>query len=225
MRGMKCSSLSDMVERVIGVEKGLRLHKSVSSKRPRETLPSGQGRKGDWKRRPTQAPTQAQTQARAPSGVFRESAKPCKKCHVPHSFEVRCDSRPFTCFTPGEKGHKSYQCLTGKDEGARSRQASHGMWRKYGSRRAMARNPRSLKLGDSTIRAGFDQIDEMEILLEVVCSLLDSSVAELEKNAYPVLDGLARNVSTKNLEGATTQRETEMVLQQVMEQLQKLVNF
>ncbi|GAB2231074.1 hypothetical protein Droror1_Dr00027361 [Drosera rotundifolia] len=40
----------------------------------------------------------------------------------------------------------------------------------------------------------------LEIALEVVCSFLDSSVVELEKNAYPVLDELARNVSTKNLE-------------------------
>ncbi|GAB4848128.1 Magnesium transporter MRS2-4 [Ancistrocladus abbreviatus] len=40
----------------------------------------------------------------------------------------------------------------------------------------------------------------LEIALEVVCSFLDSSVAELEKVAYPVLDELARNVSTKNLE-------------------------
>ncbi|XP_021736876.1 magnesium transporter MRS2-4-like [Chenopodium quinoa] len=40
----------------------------------------------------------------------------------------------------------------------------------------------------------------LEIALEVVCSYLDSNVAELEKHAYPVLDELARNVSTKNLE-------------------------
>ncbi|GMJ06851.1 magnesium transporter 6 [Hibiscus trionum] len=40
----------------------------------------------------------------------------------------------------------------------------------------------------------------LEIALEVVCSFLDKSVAELERDAYPVLDELARNVSTKNLE-------------------------
>jgi magnesium transporter len=40
----------------------------------------------------------------------------------------------------------------------------------------------------------------LEIALEVVCTYLDSSVADLETNAYPVLDELARNVSTKNLE-------------------------
>ncbi|XP_031282836.1 magnesium transporter MRS2-4 isoform X2 [Pistacia vera] len=40
----------------------------------------------------------------------------------------------------------------------------------------------------------------LEIALEVVCTYLDSSVAELERDAYPVLDELARNVSTKNLE-------------------------
>ncbi|CAL9077760.1 putative magnesium transporter MRS2-G isoform X1 [Musa acuminata AAA Group] len=40
----------------------------------------------------------------------------------------------------------------------------------------------------------------LEIALEVVCSYLDCSVSDLEKNAYPVLDELAMNVSTKNLE-------------------------
>lgn len=40
----------------------------------------------------------------------------------------------------------------------------------------------------------------LEIALEIVCTYLDSSVAELESDAYPVLDELARNVSTKNLE-------------------------
>lgn len=40
----------------------------------------------------------------------------------------------------------------------------------------------------------------LEIALEVVCTYLDSSVAELERDAYPALDQLAINVSNKNLE-------------------------
>ncbi|KDP38809.1 hypothetical protein JCGZ_04966 [Jatropha curcas] len=40
----------------------------------------------------------------------------------------------------------------------------------------------------------------LEVALEVVCTYLDSNVADLERDAYPVLDELARNVSTKNLE-------------------------
>jgi magnesium transporter len=40
----------------------------------------------------------------------------------------------------------------------------------------------------------------LEIALEVVCTYLDSDVADLERGAYPILDELARNVSTKNLE-------------------------
>ncbi|KAK8485499.1 hypothetical protein V6N11_033665 [Hibiscus sabdariffa] len=44
------------------------------------------------------------------------------------------------------------------------------------------------------------EFQALEIALEVVCSFLDKSVAELERDAYPVLDELARNVSTKNLE-------------------------
>lgn len=40
----------------------------------------------------------------------------------------------------------------------------------------------------------------LEIALEVVCSYMDSSVADLERVAYPVLDELARSVSTMNLQ-------------------------
>ncbi|XP_019173785.1 PREDICTED: magnesium transporter MRS2-4-like isoform X2 [Ipomoea nil] len=40
----------------------------------------------------------------------------------------------------------------------------------------------------------------LEVALEVVCTYLDSSVAELERDAYPVLDELAKSVSTRNLE-------------------------
>lgn len=40
----------------------------------------------------------------------------------------------------------------------------------------------------------------LEVALEFVCTYLDSSVSDLERNAYPVLDDLAMNVSTKNLE-------------------------
>ncbi|KAH6762605.1 magnesium transporter 6 [Perilla frutescens var. hirtella] len=40
----------------------------------------------------------------------------------------------------------------------------------------------------------------LEIALEVVCTYLDSSVAELERDAYPALDELAISVSTANLE-------------------------
>ncbi|CAM8904193.1 unnamed protein product [Rhodiola kirilowii] len=40
----------------------------------------------------------------------------------------------------------------------------------------------------------------LEIALEIVCTYLDSSVADLERNAYPILDELARSVSNKNLE-------------------------
>ncbi|KAE8667419.1 putative magnesium transporter MRS2-G [Hibiscus syriacus] len=40
----------------------------------------------------------------------------------------------------------------------------------------------------------------LEIALEVVCSFLDRKVVDLGTDSYPVLDELARNVSTKNLE-------------------------
>ncbi|XP_044488637.1 magnesium transporter MRS2-4-like [Mangifera indica] len=40
----------------------------------------------------------------------------------------------------------------------------------------------------------------LEIALEVVCTYLGLSVAYLERDSYPVLDELARSVSTKNLE-------------------------
>ncbi|GJZ65827.1 magnesium transporter MRS2-4 [Tanacetum coccineum] len=43
----------------------------------------------------------------------------------------------------------------------------------------------------------------LEIALEVVCTYLESGVADLERDAYPVLDERASNVSTKNLERLT----------------------
>ncbi|XP_074312536.1 magnesium transporter MRS2-4 [Silene latifolia] len=59
----------------------------------------------------------------------------------------------------------------------------------------------------------------LEIALEVVCSYLDSNVTELEKNAYPVLDELARNVSTKNLERV---RSLKSNLTRMLAQVQKV---
>lgn len=44
------------------------------------------------------------------------------------------------------------------------------------------------------------ELQVLEIALEVVCSFLDSGVANLERDAYPVIDELAKSVSTKNLE-------------------------
>nr|GMD11316.1 magnesium transporter MRS2-4 [Ipomoea batatas] len=44
----------------------------------------------------------------------------------------------------------------------------------------------------------------LEIALEIVCTYLDSSVVELERDAYPVLDELAKSVSTRNLEHVRT---------------------
>ncbi|KAA8538884.1 hypothetical protein F0562_025576 [Nyssa sinensis] len=58
----------------------------------------------------------------------------------------------------------------------------------------------------------------LEIALEVVCTYLDSSVVDLERDAYPVLDELARNVSTKNLEHV---RSLKSNLTRLLEQVQK----
>jgi len=60
--------------------------------------------------------------------------------------------------------------------------------------------------GDESVPDGAEELplpfefQVLEIALEVVCTYLDKNVAELEKGAYPVLDALAKNVSTKNLE-------------------------
>lgn len=48
---------------------------------------------------------------------------------------------------------------------------------------------------------------------------MDSSVAELERDAYPVLDELARNVSMKNLEHV---RSLKSNLTRLLVQLQKV---
>lgn len=64
----------------------------------------------------------------------------------------------------------------------------------------------------------------LEIALEVVCTYLDSNVADLERTAYPVLDELARNVSTKNLEHV---RSLKSNLTRLLARVQKvrLMNF
>jgi len=62
----------------------------------------------------------------------------------------------------------------------------------------------------------------LEIALEVVCSYLDSSVSELEKDAYPVLDELAQNVSTKNLERV---RSLKSNLTRLLARVQKVFYF
>lgn len=62
----------------------------------------------------------------------------------------------------------------------------------------------------------------LEIALEVVCLYLDSNVAELEKHAYPVLDELARNVSTKNLERV---RSLKSNLTRLLARVQKVLHL
>ncbi|KAJ4967392.1 hypothetical protein NE237_019241 [Protea cynaroides] len=59
----------------------------------------------------------------------------------------------------------------------------------------------------------------LEVALEFVCTYLDNSVAGLEKEAYPVLDELARNVSTKNLERV---RSLKSNLTRLLAQVQKV---
>ncbi|XP_022136744.1 magnesium transporter MRS2-4 [Momordica charantia] len=59
----------------------------------------------------------------------------------------------------------------------------------------------------------------LENALEVVCMYLDSSVADLERDAYPVLDELARNVSTKNLEHV---RSLKSNLTRILARVQKV---
>ncbi|XP_078429731.1 magnesium transporter MRS2-4-like [Wolffia australiana] len=58
---------------------------------------------------------------------------------------------------------------------------------------------RSVQRDDDEVELPFE-FQVLEIAFEVVCSYLESSVSDLEKNAYPCLDELAKNVSTKNLE-------------------------
>lgn len=62
----------------------------------------------------------------------------------------------------------------------------------------------------------------LEIALEVVCTYLDSNVSDLEKEAYPILDELARNVSTKNLERV---RSLKSNLTRILARVQKVTYF
>lgn len=62
----------------------------------------------------------------------------------------------------------------------------------------------------------------LEIALEVVCTYLDSSVAELERDAYPALDELAISVSTTNLEHV---RSLKSNLTRLLARVQKVKFF
>ncbi|ERM95273.1 magnesium transporter MRS2-4 isoform X2 [Amborella trichopoda] len=68
----------------------------------------------------------------------------------------------------------------------------------------------------------------LEIALEVVCSYFDSNVADLEREARPVLDELAKNVSTKNLEHVRSLKSnlTRLLahVQKVRDELQHLLD-
>jgi magnesium transporter len=68
----------------------------------------------------------------------------------------------------------------------------------------------------------------LEIALEVSCNYMDSDVAELEREAYPALDKLAKNVSTKNLENVRSLKRNLTCLlarvQKVRDELENLLN-
>ncbi|GAB2275832.1 hypothetical protein Dimus_039152 [Dionaea muscipula] len=52
IRGLRCLSLADMVERATGVERGLFMSRGLNPKRPREGFSSpSQGKKRGWKKR------------------------------------------------------------------------------------------------------------------------------------------------------------------------------
>ncbi|GMP43921.1 hypothetical protein CsSME_00013091 [Camellia sinensis var. sinensis] len=60
----------------------------------------------------------------------------------------------------------------------------------------------------------------LKIALKVFCTYLDSSVADLERNAYLVLDELVSNVSTKNLEHV---RSLKSNLTSLLARVQKVI--
>lgn len=62
----------------------------------------------------------------------------------------------------------------------------------------------------------------LEMALEVVCSIVDTSVASLETDAWPVLDELTKNVSTENLEYV---RSLKSNLTRLLARVQKVISF
>ncbi|CAN6466825.1 unnamed protein product [Victoria cruziana] len=66
------------------------------------------------------------------------------------------------------------------------------------------------------------ELQVLEIALEVVCTFLDSKVADLEREAYPVLDELAKNVSTKRLERV---RSLKSILTRLLARVQKVREY
>ncbi|GMP72633.1 hypothetical protein CsSME_00030585 [Camellia sinensis var. sinensis] len=68
----------------------------------------------------------------------------------------------------------------------------------------------------------------LEVALEIVCTFLDSQAAELEIEAYPLLDELASKISTLNLESVRRLKSRLVALtrrvQMVRDEIEQLMD-
>ncbi|GAB2290629.1 hypothetical protein Dimus_038109 [Dionaea muscipula] len=132
VRGLRCLSLADMVERASDIEDGIQIQRDAGQKRPRETQTMSQGASSvssfkKSKSRPTSSFTPSQT------GSGQTQRPLCSKCGQRHSRGYRCDGTPLTCHFCGKLGHISPMCRArgAQSPGQRSQSVQSGS-RGYG---------------------------------------------------------------------------------------------
>ncbi|GAB2282778.1 hypothetical protein Dimus_039563 [Dionaea muscipula] len=127
IRGLRCVSLADMVERAAGVERGLFLSRGLNPKRPRDSFSSpSQRKKGGWKKRGSSS---QQSQSNFQMRSSQSQTPTCFRCGARHSLGVRCDGAPIVCFSCGKPGHRASACRSGGAQSLTGQRGSQGQFR------------------------------------------------------------------------------------------------
>ncbi|GAB2303526.1 hypothetical protein Dimus_038785 [Dionaea muscipula] len=107
VRGHRCVSLADMVDRAADIERGLMIQREAAQKRSMETPVVSQGGSSGSSVMKSKS-MQTVTPSHLGSGHTRPSQ--CVKCGQRHSRGYRCDGTPLTCRTCGKQGHIAFMC-------------------------------------------------------------------------------------------------------------------
>ncbi|GAB2283640.1 hypothetical protein Dimus_039613 [Dionaea muscipula] len=123
VRGLKCLSLVDMVERAAGIDDEIQIQRDAGQKRPRETqtVSHGASSRSSFKKSKSK-----QTSSFTPSQTGSEQTQRplCPKCGQRHSRGYRCDGTPLTYHFYGKLGHISSMCRAGSTQSSGQRSQS-----------------------------------------------------------------------------------------------------